>query len=116
MISVSSTALLTNYSPSNSFSIDMFNVTDITKKYNIPVSYFANYVCSTNIRLSSSYKQDSQHAVDLFESRIRDNLEELHASAYYSDELLFSIVSSVCAHELAYVFTPYNGEDLSPKW
>lgn len=113
---MSNTALLTNYSPPNFFSIDMFNVTDITKKYNIPVSHFAGYVCSTNIRLSASYKHNAQYTIDLFESRIRDNIEELHASAYYSDELLFSIVTSICAHELAYVFTPYNGEDLFPNW
>lgn len=94
----------------------MFNVMDITHKYNVPVSHFASYVCSTNIRRSSSYKNDSQRTIDLFESRILDNLDELHATAYYSDALLFSIVTSICAAESACVFTPYSGEDLSPNW
>ena len=94
----------------------MFSVTDITHKYNVPVSHFASYVCSTNIIRSSSYKNDPQRTIDLFESRIIDNLDELRATAYYSDALLFSIVTSICADELACVFTPYSGEDLSPNW
>lgn len=94
----------------------MFNITTLTRKYMIPISHFAIYVCNINIKNSDFYKKSMVRFTDLLEARILDHIEELQTTSDYSDDLLFSIVSSVCAHELSDTFSPFMGEDLTPTW
>ena len=94
----------------------MFRITKLTNKYKIPISHFAEYVCNVSIKNSDFYKRSEIQFLDLLEARIIDNIDELLETAEYSDDLLFNIVSSVCAHELSETFSPFIGEDLTPNW